>query len=284
MKRLVLFLFIVALFATHDAFAQHLQIISAYSRVAGSTGRVTQTLAARGLITNSISAGIVGVTAGSLATVDSFSEAVDKILNSNNETLKLQANNFLRAITEANTRLSQGEAVDTVVKNHLGISALGSNAAQRGQLQVDSARVRATEQRSRNIEKGIENIDNFSKAVTQRSNRTQSPVLGSSSLKLQEATRELKNAAGKGVFVLGDGAVDCVTSWGDEHDPQIANFVNILSHTDDAATYQKAFSNLSNGMKDVLGVTSANKIADRLTTLSNPDNCRALSPRVTLAQ
>ncbi len=284
MKRFNSFLFVAVLFATSSVFAQGVQVIRAFNTAIGASNsaRITHSAAARSLITQATSARIAGVSLSALSSVNAFESAITSILNSNDANLKQQANNFLVAVASATTKIGE-ESARAVINNHLNVSALGlSDAAQKGSLQVGSARASVTTSLSQHAtDKALKEIEEFAKAVVQRKDRTEDSKL---TAKLDEATSELKDAVNKsGLVLLGEGVEHCVTSWAPEFNIQVANLIAILAHTDDASTYREAYSNLSSGAKSILGVTDDKEINERFNALSKPDGCRAISPAVTAA-
>ena len=279
MKRLVVF--VAFLFLASDVFAQAAPVIRAFSRVAPSNATsLTQSNAARTLISNGARAGVVNLSA--LSSVTAFEAAVSTILNSNNAGLRNQASNLLKAVEDATEAIRNGSLASSEITKYFDVSKLGiSTAAQELSLRVGSTTSTGVVDAQAVATFDVK-LDSFANAVKVRSSRTGNTTLVS---RLDEAVSEMKTAARHGVFVLGDGASECVEKWGDESDPQVANLVGVFASTDNATTYSQAFNNISSGAKEILGVASNEEIARRLGVLSNPDGCRALSPRVSsLAQ
>ena len=88
------FLFVVVLFATSSAFAQvGTNVIKSFTNAVGASSsavRITNSPAARLLISQATSARIAGVTFASLNTVNAFESAITSILNSNDAAFKTE--------------------------------------------------------------------------------------------------------------------------------------------------------------------------------------------------
>ncbi len=272
-------IFSVILFATSQSFAQNVQLLRGFNAAAkavSSSASVTESAAARFLISQASAARITGVSSAALRSVDGLEAALNRILQSNNTDLKAKTTNFLEAVQAATSQIENGRPVTDVLRTSLNTDAL-STTAQKAAAQVEAAeaaRADSVAQEKRTI---INRIDDFTKAALQRFRGASSDTIA----KINEASSELKAAADKGVKILGVGATECMGSWDAGATPQLKSFVNILSHTDDASNQREAFANLSSGVKAELGVESRSEIAARLSTLSDPANCQALSPAAT---
>ena len=270
-----IFLFVLA---AVDVNAQGVQVLRAFNSAVGTSGvRITQSTAARALITQATAANVAGVTLAALKSTGDFETAVSKILAGSDTALKAKATNFLEAVSSATARITAGESARTVIA---GLTAQSlSSAAGVASAQVKGAKTRAAKTEKELLNERLKQVDEFEKVVIQRANTENDPTLKT---KIREAASELKEALRNKVVVLGSGAASCVTGWPTENHPQVVKLVEILAHVDNAKTNQQAYDNLKSGAAKELGV-DPKEAARRIDVLSDPKNCRALSPQMAAA-
>ena len=270
-------IFTVILFATSQSFAQSVQLLRGFNtaaRAVGSGTSVTESMAARFLISQASAARIAGVSSAALRSVDELETALNRILQSNNTDLKNKTNNFLRAVQAATSQIEGGKPVTDVLRTSLTISAL-STEAQKASAQVRAAEGTAADSVAATRRDRIVRIDAFKRETAKRFAGNPEAIA-----KLDEAVSEIKATGNKNIEVLGTGAANCMSTWPAANDAELLSLVNILSHTDNPSTQKEARDNLANGMKAELGVSSDAEVAARLTALSSPANCQALHPAV----